>query len=221
MGLMAADFRSQLQALLPRGAAWTRDQASTLARTLDAIAEEFARANNRAEGLTVEANPATTTELLADWERVAGLPDGCTGVVEPTLQGRRNALVAKLTASGNATRAYFLQIANTLGYTEATIEEFQGWHVDEDSVEMPLNEDDWNFVWRITTPPRPVTYFTVDGSSVEEPLESWGDVLFECRINQEKPAHTAVLFAYYEPVVLLTEDGALISAEDGVPFDFG
>jgi uncharacterized protein YmfQ (DUF2313 family) len=61
---------------------------------------ELARLDVRASVLPQEVNPAASLELLPDWERVAGLPDKCSGVLEETLQGRRNALLTKLTSTG-------------------------------------------------------------------------------------------------------------------------
>ncbi|PTT59353.1 phage tail protein, partial [Pseudomonas sp. HMWF007] len=111
----AADYLEQLKALLPPGQAFPRESGTTLHNLLDGMSVELARADSRAETLPEEANPATTIELLGDWERVVGLPDKCSGALEETLQGRRSALLAKLTSTGGQSPSYFIQLAATLG----------------------------------------------------------------------------------------------------------
>ncbi len=71
-----------------------------------------------------EADPRTTSLLLADWERVAGLPDACELAFggEQSESQRRQALVARLLSQGGLSRAYYLDVIEALGYT-ATITE--------------------------------------------------------------------------------------------------
>lgn len=210
MDLMGADYRRQLQALLPRGAAWTRALGAVLTRVLDSLAEEFARVDARARALINEALPDTTTELLPDWERVAGLPDGCSGRLRDTLQGRRLDLVSKLTATGGQSLAYFGAVAAALGY-HITIEEFRPFRVGIGRVGTPVCGVRWHHVWRVNGPPTPITQFRSGLSAVGEPLRSWGNQALECRINQLKPAHTLVLFAYEpEPLVLVKGGNVLL-----------
>lgn len=71
MAMTADDYRTALQALLPRGAAWTRSPEAVLMRVLAACAEEPERVDERADDLLDEADPRATLELLSDWERVA------------------------------------------------------------------------------------------------------------------------------------------------------
>lgn len=177
MGLSAHNYREQMQALLPRGAAWPRDDEAMLTQTLDALAVEFARVGARAESLPAEIIPSTTTELISDWERVLGLPDPCVGRLEETLAKRRNAVVAKLTGGGSASKAYYIALALTLGYV-ITI------------TEPSLHN------WLITAPLTTVTYFNVGSSVVGERLISYDHDFFECYFLAIKPAHTVLTFAY-------------------------
>jgi uncharacterized protein YmfQ (DUF2313 family) len=190
--LTAAEYLAQLQALLPPGAAWRRDAGSALTEFLAALAEELARIDQRVDALLDEADPRTTTELLTDWERVAGLPDACTGPL-PTLAQRRAALVARLTSIGGQSRAYFIALAASLGYT-VTITEYRPYHVNS-HVNDPLNSELWTFVWQVNAALNTVRRFTVN-AGVNEPLAAWGNELLECVIRRFAPAHTKVLFAY-------------------------
>jgi len=195
MGMTRDDYLSQLQALLPQGPAWPREPAALLTRLLDSFAEEFARIDARADQLIKEADPRTTYELLADWERVAGLPGTCALLagIDLTVEQRRAALVTKLTERGGQSRAYFIALAARLGFT-VTITEFHEWSVNDD-VEYSLNGEDWNFAWQINAPLDTVIEWTVE-SDVEMPFAVWGNELLECALSQDKPAHTVVLFAY-------------------------
>lgn len=186
------DYRQQLQALLPRGSAWARDGDAVLTQLLDAMAEELARLDSRGGDLLTEADPRATTELLPEWERVAGLPDPCVGTGE-TLVARRNALVGRLTGTGDQSRRYFIDLAASLGF-EITITEFTPFTC-ASRVDSPLYGSSWRFAWRVNAPASSVIYFTV-ASRVDEPLASWGNDLLECVIGARKPAHTHVLFAY-------------------------
>jgi uncharacterized protein YmfQ (DUF2313 family) len=158
---------------------------------------ELARVDSRAGVMPLEANPSTSAELLPDWERVAGLPDKCSGALEQTLQGRRNALLAKLTSTGGQSAAYFIEIAAVLGYT-VTIETFRPFRVGRSRVGDLLTNGPWAFTWLARAPEVSVTSFRVGQSAVGERLRTWGNDTLECKLNQLKPAHTIAIFAYGE-----------------------
>lgn len=192
MGMTTDDYLAQLQALLPQGPAWPRDSGATLTKLLQAMADELARIDGRAAQLIEESDPRTTAELLADWERVAGLPDSCVTAAQATAQ-RRAALHAKLTTLGGQSVAYFIALAASLGYT-VTITEFEQ-HTVVDDVEHPLYSHPWQFAWQVNAPQDTVGTLSVT-DTVADPLAWWGNELLECVVNRLKPAHTHVLFAY-------------------------
>ncbi|MGY2185508.1 YmfQ family protein [Pseudomonas sp. SDO5591_S426] len=191
----AADYLEQLKTLLPPGQAFPRDAGTTLNNLLDGMSIELARVDGRGESLPIEANPASTNEMLADWERVAGLPDKCSGVLEETLQGRKNALLTKLTSTGGQSPAYFIELAASLGYT-VTIEVFRPFRAGVSVAGDPLTNGPWAFTWLIRAPEVSVTEFRAGRSAAGERLRTWGNDTLECKINQLKPAHTVALFAY-------------------------
>ncbi|MCE1117462.1 YmfQ family protein [Pseudomonas sp. NMI795_08] len=191
----AADYLEQLKTLLPPGQAFPREAGTTLHALLDGMSIELARADSRGEALPLEANPATTNELLSDWERVAGLPDKCSGLLEETIQGRRNALLAKLSSSGGQSPAYFIELAALLGYT-VTIEEFRPFRAGRSDAGDALTNGDWVFAWIVRSPETTVISFRAGMSAVGERLRTWGNDTLECKINQLKPAHTIALFAH-------------------------
>lgn len=195
MGLTATDYLRQLQALLPPGPAWPKDDAATLTHLLSALAAELARVDGRALTLVEEADSRTVAELFADWERVAGLPDACAQAFggDQTLAQRRAALVGRLTTLGGQSPAYYIGVAAALGYA-ITITEFRA-HTVNDDVEYPLFDESWTFAWQVNAALSTLTEITVE-STVEDPIAAWGNSLLECVINRLKPAHTTVLFSY-------------------------
>lgn len=195
MGLTAEDYLRQLQALLPPGPAWQKDDAATLTRLLRGLSDELARVDGRAWQLVEESDPRATAELFLDWERVAGLPDACAEAFggEQTMAQRRLALVAKLVTLGGQSPAYYIGVAAALGYA-ITITEFHAHSVNDD-VDYPLYGAAWNFAWQVNAALNSVTELRVD-MTVDDPLAAWGNALLECVIRRLKPAHTEVLFSY-------------------------
>lgn len=194
MALTVKDYLHQLQSLLLRGKAWTRESGSVLTQLLTGIAQEFARVDQRIDDLLNEADPRTTIELLADWERQAGLPDECV-TIEQSYPQRIAALVSKVTMKGGQSRQYFIEMANSLGYDNVTIDEFEPMSCN-DTCNDELNSEDDRFVWRINLPSDGSVYVMSCNDTCNDALQSWGDEIIECRINKYKPAHTTALFAY-------------------------
>lgn len=195
MVLTDADYLQQLQALLPLGPAWSRDEVATITHLLAGLSAELARVDGRVWQILEEADPRTTAELFIDWERVAGLPDSCAVAFggDQTLAQRRAALIGRLTTMGGQSPAYFVGLAAALGYV-ITITEFRA-HTVNDDVEYPIYGEAWNFAWQVNAALNSVTELLVV-DTVDDPLASWGNSLLECVINRLKPAHTAVLFSY-------------------------
>lgn len=211
MGFTSDQYREQLKALLPPGRAFPRERGTTLDALLDAMSQELARIDARADRLTTEAVPSTTAELLSDWERVTGLPDTCSGLLSDTQQGRRNDLVSKLVSRGGQSIAYFKSVALALGF-EIEIEEFRPFRAGWSQAGDPLSNGDWIFTWRVHAPEVTVSPFRAGAGAAGEPLATWGNDGLECRILNYKPAHTNVIFAYggLHGLLLLDQGGALL-----------
>jgi uncharacterized protein YmfQ (DUF2313 family) len=188
------EYRDALAALLPSGAAWPRDPQSVLMRFVAALAVELSRVDARAAQLLAETDPAATTELLSDWERVVGLPDPCVTKAQ-TIAQRRQALEGRLTAVGGQSRRFFIELAARLGYS-ITIDEFRS-AAEATAVGITFTGDEWAHTWRVNVPMTvSITYFRVGSGAVGEPLRAWSNEVLECQFNRYKPAHTRVLFAY-------------------------
>lgn len=204
----AFDYAGQLKQLLPRGLAWEMPAGGVLDGLLLALAEEFARIDGRAGVLLEEADPRTTLELLIDWERVAGLPDSCTGAPEETYE-RQVALHQKLTGIGGQNRAAFIEIAARIGYA-IELEEHRPFRVG-DRIGAPVNGLAWAWAWTVLVRPFEGVFEEGDflahfraGDPVGRRLVGFGQLDVECIISRAAPAHTTVLFAYEvepEPVL--------------------
>lgn len=195
MGVTSIDYLAQLQALLPLGPAWPKDADALLTRLLGGLSQELSRVDSRARQLADESDPRTVSELFADWERVAGLPDACVIAFagDQSVAQRRAALVGRLATLGGQSAAYYISLAASLGYT-VTVTEFQE-HAVTDDVEHGLYGSAWNFAWQVNAALNTVIDITVD-SSVEDLIAAWGNSLLECVIKRFAPAHTYVLFSY-------------------------
>jgi uncharacterized protein YmfQ (DUF2313 family) len=195
-----ADHAQMLRQLLPRGAAWDFAPDGTFARLLEALAAEFARIDVRAIELLDEADPRTALETLIDWERVAGLPDACTGQPD-NVRERQIALVQKLTSIAGQTPADFIELAALIGF-EIDIEEHRplrtGFRVGD-----ACKDAAWAFAWSVIVQPfdgagRPVlaiAHFKV-GDPVGTRVRGFGSLDLECVIRRAAPAHTKIIFAY-------------------------
>lgn len=148
----------------------------------------------RAADILAEADPRTTSELLADWERVAGLPDPCVTVAQ-TVEQRRAALVSLLTSLGGQSRQYFIDLAASMGYPGATIDEYRPMTCTDDCNDALWSQPD-RFAWQINLPSGGGVWEMSCTSPCDSPLAAWGDEAVECRINRYKPAHTTAIFAY-------------------------
>lgn len=180
----AADYLAQLKALIPRGAAWSRESGSTLSALLEGLADELARVDARARDLMVQTDPRVVTEMLADWERAYGLPDGCV-VADPTEPGRRLALHQRVASLGGQSPSYFVGLSALLGY-EAEVEAFRPSRLPL-TLPVRLAGRPWAFAWRLAV------YGPVEIGD-ESPLYASADL--ECVINRIRPAHTVVTFDF-------------------------
>lgn len=196
MGMTGEDYARQLAQLLPPGQAWQVEPGKNIHGLLRGIGEALARVHTRADDLSREVDPAQTLELLDRFEAVLGLPDKCSGELETTIQGRRNAVMAKLFSTGGQSIPFFVGVGQALGF-EVSITEFRAFRAGRSSAGDSLtNGDDWAYAWRIDAPEVTVIPFRAGKSAAGEPLQAWGNDTLECKMNQLKPAHTSLLIGY-------------------------
>jgi len=146
-------------------------------------------AQARAGVLLEEMFPAGSYELLDRWISVYALPIR----VSDSLQSRRARVMAKMRELGRLDRAYFIALAEGLGFT-VTLEELcpfmPGWSYAGDE----LGDDDADWCWRLWLLDQPGAYFRAGESGAGEYLsDDYLSVLAQI-FEDLKPADTFVEF---------------------------
>lgn len=192
--LKAADFLKALQGLMPRGRVWPRDPDAVQTQVLSGLAPSYERSTARANYLLVDAFPATTYELLPEWESTLGLPDPCAGVA-PTIAQRQAQVLARFVGVGGPTIQSLTQFAANLGYT-VTITQFVEARTGQMRAGAPCCGTAWSYAWQVNAPLNTVTIATAGAMAAGDPLASWGNAVLECEMKAVMPAHTIPIFSY-------------------------
>lgn len=155
---------------------------SSLGALLKALGDLFADFHGRVMDFLAEADPRTTDELLAEWERVYGLPlcdDAPTGDDE-----RRAALAGRVAAIGGQKPAYYIELVRAvLGDPAAAVT------ITEQPYGAPFYA--WTgSAWDELGWPGMAHYWMV-----ELPSGTSADLahIVECLLMRYKPAHTILV----------------------------
>ena len=193
------DYYAQLVLLQPPGAALPRDEDTDWGRLLRGLSLEFERVDGRADILVAESDPRLTLELLPDWERAYGLPDGCLPSGS-TIQERRSAVLLKLRDTGRQDLSYWRELAGLLGY-DVDIEEFSPFICARSECGGPdmCGAEETRYWWQITVYGPRLTRFRCGESAPPDRLGDWDPAWdLECLVKRHHQAHTLVSFAYVE-----------------------
>ena len=190
----AADYASALLALGYRGRAWPIEPDSVRYKVVFGLVQSYVRSGARAVNLIREASPASTLELLPEWEATLGLPDPCT-VANPSTAQRQAAVLAKFVGAGGQSVPYFVSVAAALGYT-ITVKEFTPFRLGFSRFGDPLLGPGWENVWQVNAPQISVKYFRLGIGVFGDPFWSIDNTELECRLRTIKPAHTILNFVY-------------------------
>lgn len=154
----------------------------------------WSRLDARALQEIVESFPCSTTELLPEWEATLGLPDPCVGPPGSVGQ-RRNAVCAKFSTRGGQSKAYYISVADALGF-QIRIVEYTPFYASRQSAGDTCGEASWAYTWTIVSAPTSIIYFSAGQNFADEFLAYWGNLPLECAMNAIKPAHTQLIFNY-------------------------
>lgn len=175
----AEDYKQAMISLAPQGICWPREDDANWVKLWDALAQEFARINDRFNDLYNEAFPDTTTELIGDWERIVGLPDAFSDP-DATLEERRAAVLFKLRARGGQSAEYIESLIEALGYPAKVYDTPFAAGVSRSG--NFIFDDSWvNF------------FFVLIGGPVTDLAN------LEARIRSIQPAHVQSIFYVEEP----------------------
>lgn len=169
-----------LRSLFPRGRAWNTD-TGTMAELVQGKAVELARVDLRVNDLLRERDTRYAVELLPEHEADYGLPDACIDPSVLSTAERQLAVNTKLRATGSLMPSYYIQLAESLGYTGVSIIEgayrpfWSGVGVSGD----PCGDQGNLFYWTLQ--------WTFDAG---KPWQDGSDI--NCLLQKHKPAHTIV-----------------------------
>ena len=190
-----SDFQQALMNLTPQGRVWPRDPDSTQYAFWNAMAGTWKRNSDSAIGLLNDSPPFSLDQMLPDWESTLALPDDCAPAGQSTQQ-RVAAVIAKLSALGGQSVAYFIALAEAMGYPNVTITQYAPARCGRTTCGEPCaGLVGWFFLWVLNAPTLPVTYAACGIAHCGDPLYSLQGTELECTIERYAPAHTVVLFS--------------------------
>lgn len=190
----AADFLRALQGLMPRGRVWARDQDAVQTQVLSGLTPSYERSTARANYLLTDAFPATSYELLPEWESTLGLPDPCAGVA-PTIAQRQAQVRARFIGVGGPSIQSLTDFATNLGYT-VTINQFVEARAGQMHAGDACSGTEWCYVWQVNAPLNSVSYAKAGAMAAGDALASWGNSVLECEFRTIMQAHTIPIFSY-------------------------
>ena len=144
------DIRDASLDLLPPGRAYNRDADGELGKLIEALSVEPARIFEDGELLHSESVPSDSTLgfLLAEWERVFGLPDEC-GSLGATEAARQAALLGLLRGRAGHAQSVYESVAAGMGYDEIEFRTFAPFTVGTSGAGDALTGDDWSNVVQV------------------------------------------------------------------------
>jgi len=169
-------YKDSLRSLVPPGIAWKGEKFLEL---IDAFAVELARFEGSATYLQGEVFPATTEDLLPDWERLAGLPDK-DFPLPADIEARRQTLISRLSIIASPTKTEIERVALAGGFV-IRLDEIQPFRVGISSVGDPVAGNEWLFIFYVNT---------FAGLSANEQIRLISIV------KRFKPAHTVAVFDF-------------------------
>ncbi|MCV4343108.1 YmfQ family protein [Pseudomonas capsici] len=186
----ARQYADQLQALLPSGPAWDPERVPELHQIITGLSQEFSRIDGRAFTLLNEMDPATVSDLVPDWERVMNLPDPCLGL-SPLFEDRRLSVRQRLVAVGGQSPAFYVDIAISQGYPNATVTEYRAPRMGRSRFGKE-HFGTWNaqFMWTLNTGGRKRQGRRFGASYWGERFGVNPGTAIECLIRRAAPAHT-------------------------------
>lgn len=166
--------------------------APGVAATLVAEGAQLDRAMASANRVLGAITPWDAGEMILDWERVLGLAS------VGGYQQRVDQVLAKLAEIGGLSIPYFTALAKRLGYT-ITIIEPTPFYADLSRAGDAVYDEDVIWCWQIVVSGASGMReypFRASASAAGDRVLSFGDPVIEEVMNDLKPGHTYVNFAY-------------------------
>lgn len=192
----AVDYATVIRALYPRGRVWPNDPDAQQSIFIAALAQEYAQLDTDAQALRTDIFPATTVNLLPEWEETLGLPDPCLGP-SPSLEQRQAQVLARFVGAAGQSVQFFIDYAAALGF-EIEITEYAPSIAGRMRAGDPVMGADWAHTWLVDVISGSgavrLSAFRAGVSRAGDPLASDAVTypVLECEITALKPAHTQV-----------------------------
>ncbi|MES1996988.1 MAG: putative phage tail protein [Pseudomonadota bacterium] len=143
------DYTDVALSLRPRGRVWSLDPNGVQARVFRGVAKTLVALDAAANSILAGSLPGSSLSgFIPEWEATLGLPDPCAGDA-PTVQQRCDQIRARFVGGGGQSRQHYLDMAKTLGFT-ITITNFSPFRVGHSSINEPINDERWTFIWGVT-----------------------------------------------------------------------
>lgn len=196
MGMSRAQYVEFLKHLFPKGDAWNRLVTAQFNSLFESMAEEFVRFDQRVgTDLLNEVDPATTLELLEDWERIVDLPDDLQTELGATVGERQIDIIRKLSARGGQSRQFFIDLAALFGYT-ITITEIKPFRCGINTAGERCYQITWLHHWYVNSDSEISRIFKAGSGRAGDRLRDWANTTLENVITDKKPAQSTVFFTY-------------------------
>lgn len=176
------EYTSAIQSLFPVGRVWPRASDSVMTTLIRALAAAYRQNDADAVQLLVDAFPKTASALLPEWEATLGLPDDCACNASSDEALRRQVVVSKLIGTGGQSAAYFISLAEAMGYG-ISIKQYRQARAGLSVCGDAINGDRWPYVWEVT-----ITDADNDATCALK--------LLLCRLEEFSPAHTKLMSLY-------------------------
>lgn len=143
------DYTGAFLSLLPRGRVWPGGNDSVQAKVARGISKTIVALDAAASSILAGSLPGSRVSgFIPEWEATLGLPDPCAGS-SPTIAQRCDQIRARFIGGGGQSRQHYLDMAQALGFS-IKITNFSPFRVGHSSINEPINDERWTFIWGVT-----------------------------------------------------------------------
>ena len=188
--------------LMPRGFAWYKGNGKSgsandgnFAKLLRGLSRVVVDVYHLAISFKESLSPSHTDSFDV-WERELRLPE--PGVYTPNSQRRREEIFRKACRKGGSTIPYFKSIA-ALFNTNMNVYEY--WKLEDRSKfeGVDFGDDDPNFYWMLEIEAESENWYAYTcNDTCNDYLQYWWNAPMESLFDSVKPAHTKLIYTYYE-----------------------
>lgn len=208
--------------LMPRGFAWYKGNGKSgsandgnFAKLLRGLSRVVVDVYRLVISFKESLSPSHTDSFDV-WERELRLPE--PGVYTPNSQRRREEIFRKACRKGGSTIPYFKSIAALFNVGVNVYEYFKS---PEKFENVYFGDDDPNFFWMLEVEAKPEDWKECTcNDTCNDYLQTWWNVPFEALFDAIKPAHTKLVYSYYESereFVIVDDSGEVVVTPSNTP----